>query len=129
MSPLKSWLWFYIVLSGLGLLCACAPWHVQTDVPAASTAFDSTKVYRVTLQNGSKEVATHPRIAGDSLTWVEPPNPDAPKLAPKHLAVPLSEIQQMEIQGSSDAGTIAAIVLAAAFLKFVLSGGGNPSSW
>jgi hypothetical protein len=114
-----------LVVPGVALLCACAPWHPQAEVPTRVTAFDSTKTYRVTLRNGRKWVATHPRISGDSLTWVEPVPDDVVRMPPKHRGIELGEIARVEVQGSNVAGTILVLWLGAGALALVLAGGAH----
>ena len=108
----------------LALVCACGGWHPQTTItPSGSPAFDSTKTYRVTLKNGKRQVVSHPRVAGDSLTWVEPPQEGIPRMPPRRHTVPLSDIQRVELQGPNTVGVALVVILGFGFLKMVIQGG------
>jgi hypothetical protein len=109
----------FVLLAACTIASACVTWHVQADVPTARPAFDSTKTYRVTLRNGERRLADHPRILGDTLIWVEPVanTPRATQVAP----IPLAEIRLVETEGTNWLGTIVLGWLAAAALIAVIS--------
>jgi hypothetical protein len=112
-----------VIFATTGLLYDCTPWHLESSVAPVSSTFDSTKVYRLTLKDGLKQVVDHPRISGDSLFWTDPINPDAPKKTPIPRSVPVSQIQQVEVQESNVVGTIFAVWLGAGALVYILTGG------
>ena len=110
----------FTIGAGCILVSACITWHAQTGIPLAAAVFDSTKTYRVTLQGGDQRIADHPRISGDSLTWAEPA-PEHSLALPKRHGIPLSEINVVEVQGTSVWSTILGAYLAVALLFGVIN--------
>jgi hypothetical protein len=110
----------FTILAGCILVSACFTWHAQTGIPPAAAEFDSTKTYRVTLQNGERRIADHPRISGDSLTWAEPV-PEHSHALPKRPGIPLSEIYLVEVQGTSVGRTLLGAYFAIALLYSVVT--------
>jgi hypothetical protein len=125
----SDWFATHALLSTLVVLqWGCAPWHQQTVVPPASTPFDSTKTYRVTLSDGRRQVIYHPRVSGDSLTWVAETSPDVPRtLRPQERrAIPLSDIHAVEVEGSNGYAAVLVLLVGIGVLGAVAAAGAFP---
>jgi hypothetical protein len=84
------------LLAALGLHAgACMSWKTQPVSPDHIVAQDPDQV-RVTLGNGSKVVVARPAIIGDSL--IGAPTGANPKRSAQRLAIPLSDIQSVEVR-------------------------------
>ncbi len=110
----------FTIVVGCVVVSACVTWRAQPGISPAAAVFDSTKTYRVTLQNGDRRIADHPRISGDSLTWAEPA-PEHSLAPPKRSGIPLSEIHLAEVQGTSVGRTLLAAYVAVGLLHGVIN--------
>jgi hypothetical protein len=110
----------FSIVVGCVVVSACVTWRAQPGISPAAAVFDSTKTYRVTLQNGDRRIADHPRISGDSLTWAEPV-PEHSHALPKRPGIPLSEIYLVEVQGTSVGRTLLGAYFAIALLYSVVT--------
>lgn len=106
--------------------CACAPWHMQFVIPPAATPFDSTKTYRVTLGDGRRLVAYHPRVLGDSLTWTPETAPDAPRSPQQRRGIPLADIHAVEVEASNAYAALLVLLVGVGMLGAVAAASSLP---
>ena len=109
------------LLAALGLPAgACVSWKTQAVTPDQVVARSPDQV-RLKLRDGSRVTVAGPVIIGDSLIGA-PPSADSRRIA-QRLAIPLSEIQSVEVQRLNagrtalviaGVGITAAVVIAAA---------------
>lgn len=99
-------------------LCACLgpTWQSHEVTPELAAMDASAERVRLTLNNDSVLVASHPKLVGDSLVWVG--RPDGKRLSPGdstvRFAIALDQIATMERFDQTDgqkAGTSAATAL------------------
>lgn len=100
--PLRSAVCMCLTGLVVGQLAACTSWRVQNAPPQQFTVQDATKLIRIVRRNGAVLTLQGTRVGGDSLYGTSKRYGVADSL----VAIPLSDIQTIEVRQMSTAKTV-----------------------
>lgn len=101
---------------------ACYNWHATEVGPAEYLGTERPDVVRLTMADGTVVEIENPRVIGDSIEGVLPPQGRGREMAPFPVSVPVSDVRAVEARELSASRTAVAVGVTAVGIVAILVG-------